>query len=101
MPHTLACETLTSENERLSTTNVAINDAHSSYVLGCGGIFNKKIKHCLFMSLPVKFFKSLNIWHSYGQKGGLSSVLILSWPGAQSARDNHLLAYNDAKYSPT
>ena len=26
--------------------------------------------------------------------------LAVSWPGAQSARDNHLLASNLAKYSP-
>jgi len=43
---------------------------------------------------------------SYGQKGDCVVqflrllVLAVLWPGAQSARDNHLLACNFAKYSP-
>jgi len=71
---TLPCKTLMSENERLSQTNAVVNDKLLGTVvthLRSGGIFNNQIEKRLLLSLPVKFFKSVNIWHSYGQKGGL------------------------------
>ena len=63
-----------SENERQSQTNAVVNDKLLRTVvthLRSGGIFNNQIEKRLLLSLPVKFFKSVNIWHSYGQKGGL------------------------------
>ena len=55
------------------------------------------------MSVSEIFFKSVNIWRSYGQKGvcvmHFLRLLAVCWPGAQSARDNHLLTCNFAKYS--
>jgi len=36
--------------------------------LKCGEIFNNEIKNGLLLSLSVNFFKSVNIWHSYGQQ---------------------------------
>ena len=64
-----------------------------------------QIKQGLLLSLPVKTnLKSVNIWHSYGQKCGLclalSSTSSSAVEGRTSARDNHLLACNFAKYSP-
>ena len=44
--------------------------------LRCGGIVNNQIKSGLLQSLTVKFFfKSVYIWHSYMQKGGLCRAL--------------------------
>jgi len=44
------------------------------------------------------FFKSVNIWQSYKQKRDclvhFLRLLAVFWPGAQSARDNHVLASN-------
>ena len=48
----------------------------------------------------------MNIWHTYvtGKKTDcvvhFLSLLAVWWPGTYSARDNHLLACNVAKYSP-
>jgi len=96
------------ENQRQSQTNAVVNDKLQGTVvtyLRCGGIFNNQIKQGLLLSLPVKTnLKSVNIWHSYGQKGGLclalSSTSSSAVEGRTSARDNHLLACNFAKYSP-
>ena len=76
---TLRCESLMSENGQQSQTNVVI----SAKLLGtlvtylrCGGIFNNQSCKGLLLSLSVKqFLKSVNIWHSYGQKGGLHHAL--------------------------
>ena len=93
-----------SENERQSQTLAVINDKLQGAVvtyLSCGGIFNNHIEKSLLQSLPVIFFKSVNIWHSYGQEGGLCHALTaVWWPDTQSARDNHLLTCNFAKCSP-
>jgi len=52
----------------------------------------------------VDFFKSVNIWQSYKHERGclmhfarLANTLL---KGEESARDNHVLACNFAKYSP-
>ena len=46
----------------------------------------------------------MNIWQSYNQERDcfvhFLSLLAVCWPSAQSARDNHVLACNFAKYSP-
>ena len=36
--------------------------------------------------------KSVNIWQSYKQQRDCLRLLAVRWPGAQSARDNHVLA---------
>ena len=36
--------------------------------LRCGGIVNNQIRKGLLLSLPVIFFKSVNIWQSYKQE---------------------------------
>ena len=76
-----------------------------------GGVDNNQIKKVLLLnlkglllSLRVKgILKSVKIWQSYKQKRDclvhflpLSAV---SWPGMQSAWDNHALASYFAKYS--
>jgi len=45
-------------------------------------------------------FQSVNIWHSNDIVSCTVFDLAVWWPGAQSARDNHLLACNLAKCSP-
>ena len=69
---TLPCDTLTSENERQSPTNVVINNKLQGTVvtyLRCGGIFNNQIKKGLLLSMSVKkFLKSMSISHRYGHK---------------------------------
>jgi len=55
------------------------------------------------LSLRVKKLKStVNIWQSYRQERDclvhFLRLLAVSWPSAQSARDNHVLACNFAKY---
>jgi len=47
----------------------------------------------------VKFFKSVNIWQERDCLVHFLCLLAVCWPGAQSARDNHALACNFAKYS--
>ena len=56
------------------------------------------------MSLSVIFFKSVNIWPSYKHERGclmhfahLANTLLKD---EESARGNHVLACNYAKYSP-
>ena len=58
----------------------------------------------LLLTVRVKFFKSLNIWQSYKQERGclmhfarLANTLLKD---EESARDNHVLASNFAKYLP-
>jgi len=68
-------------------------------------IVNNQINKGLLLNLRVKmFFKSVNIWQSYKQERDcfvhFLSLLAVCWPSAQSARDNHILACNFAKYSP-
>jgi len=51
------------------------------------------------------FLKSVNIWHSCGQKVDLrrvfsSTAIAVWWPGAETARDNHLIACNFAEIPP-
>ena len=51
-----------------------------------------------------EFLKSVNILQSYKQERGwlvhFLRLLPVHWPGAQSARDNHVPACSFAKYSP-
>jgi len=64
---TLLCETLISENEAPLQTNAVLNNKLQSTVvtyLRCGGIANNEIKKGLFVFLPVKKNKLVNIWHS-------------------------------------
>ena len=61
-----------------------------------GGVVNNQIKKGLLVSLKVKKIKSVNIWQSYQQKPDcfvyFLRLLAVCWLGAQSARDNHVLA---------
>jgi len=85
----------------------AINDKLQGSVatcLRCGGVVNNQIKKSLLLSLRVNFFKSVNIWQSYNLERGclvqfayLANTLLKD---GKSARNNHILAYNFAKYSP-
>ena len=63
-----------------------------------------KLKRFIAQSVSEKELKSVNIWQTYSQERGslvhFLSLLAVCWPGAQSARDNHVLACNFAKYSP-
>jgi len=72
--------------------------------LKCGGVVNNQINKGLLLSLPVKKIKSVNISQNYTQEGGcllqFLRLLAVFRSGAQSARDNHVLACNFAKYSP-
>jgi len=54
-----------SENKRQSQSNAVINDklrGTAVTYLRCGGIVTNQIKKGLSLSLPVIFFKSVNIW---------------------------------------
>jgi len=86
----------------------AINDKLQGSVatyLRCDGSFYNQIKKGLLMSLRVKeVLKSVNIWQSNKQECGclmhfarLTNTLLKD---EESARDNHVLACNFAKYSP-
>ena len=83
----------------------AINDKLRGSVatyLRCGGVFNNQIKRFIAESVSDRcFFKSVNIWQSYTQERDclvhLASTLLKD---GESARDNHVLACNFAKYSP-
>jgi len=85
----------------------AINDKLQNNVaiyLRCCGVVNNQIKKGLLLSLSVIFFKSVNISQSYKQKRGclmrfvhLATTLLSD---GKSARSNHDVAYNFAKYSP-
>ena len=66
-----------SENGWQCQTNVIINNKLQGTVityLMCGGIVNNQINTGLLLSLLEKFF-NLNVWHNYGQKGGLGHAL--------------------------
>jgi len=59
----------------------------------------------LLLSLLVKKnLQSVNIWQNYKQYRGclmhFLRLLAVCWLGEQSARDNHALACNFAKYLP-
>jgi len=85
----------------------AINDKLQGSVatyLKCNGVVNNQIKKGLLLSHWVIFFKSVNIWQSYKQQRGclmhfahLANTLLLD---EESARDNHVLACDFAKYLP-
>jgi len=68
-------------------------------------VFNNQIKKGLLMSLRVKkSIKSVNIWQSYKHESDcfvhfvrLANALLKD---EESARDNHVLACNFAKYLP-
>jgi len=58
----------------------------------------------LLLTVRVKFFKSVNIWQRYKQERGclmhfarLANTLLKD---KESARNNHVLACNFAKYLP-
>jgi len=86
-----------SQNKRIDYKVVAT-------FLKCGGVVNNQINEGLLLSLPVKKIKSVNISQNCTQEGGclihFLRLLAVFWSGAQSARDNHVLACNFAKYSP-
>ena len=73
--------------------------------LTCDGSFNNQIKKGLLLSPRVKeILKSVSVWQSYKHKRGclmhfarLANTLLKD---EESARDNHVLACNFAKYSP-
>jgi len=99
----LPCETLMSENERQSLTNVVINDKLQGTVvtyLRCSGIINNQIKKRLLLSLPVK--KSVNTWPSYGQKVDCVVHFFDFWQcgvhRTKYTRQPYLLASNFANY---
>jgi len=76
-----------SENERQSQTK--LQGTVVTY-LGCGEMFNNQVTKGLLLSLSVKkVLKSVNIWHSYGQKDTVDCVvhflllLAVWWPSAQ------------------
>jgi len=95
-----------SKNERQSQTNAVMNDKLQGTVftyLRRGEIFSNQIKIGILLSqCHLKILKSVNIWHSYGQKCGMrralsstfSSVVARRRRRTQSARDNHLVAGN-------
>jgi len=71
--------------------------------LRCGGVVNNQIKKGLLLSLSgERLLKSVNIWQSYKQECDcllhFLCLLAVCWPGTQSARDNHVLACDFAKY---
>ena len=65
--------------------------------------FNKIKKGLLLRLREKKNLKSVIIWQTFKQKHDclvhFLRLLAVCWPGAQSARDNHVLASNFAKYS--
>ena len=73
--------------------------------LTCDGSFNNQIKKGLLLSPRVKeILKSVSVWQSYKQERGclmhfarLANTLLKD---EESARDNHVLACDFAKYSP-
>ena len=73
--------------------------------LRCGGVVNNQIKKGLLMSLRLKtFLKSVNIGQSYKQEHDCLVHFVRlanSLPkDRESARNNHVLACNFAKYLP-
>ena len=97
---TLPCETLMSAKQAL---NEKLQGSIAAY-LRCGGVVNNQLKTGLLLSVRVKkCFKSVDIWQSYKQERGslmhfarLANTLLKV---KESARDNHVLAFNFAKYS--
>ena len=85
----------------------AINDLLQGSVatyLRYAGVVNNQIRKGLLLSLWAKKIKSVSIWQSYKQERGclmhfarLANTLLQD---EESARDNHVLAGNFAKYSP-
>jgi len=74
--------------------------------LSSGRVVNNHIKKkFIAVSAIAKLLKSVNIWQRYKQERGCLVyflcllVHVVCLPGAQSARDNHVLACNFAKYS--
>jgi len=84
----------------------AINDKLQDSVvpyLRCGGVVNNQIKQGLLLSLWVNFLIGEYLTKLQAKRDCLVQFLRLSavfCPGMQSARDNHVLACNFAKYSP-
>ena len=71
-----------------------------------GGVVNNQIKKGFIAEFVSKRLKSVNIWQLGLQARTLlsrahSSSSAVCWPGVPGARDNHVLACNNAKYSPT
>ena len=99
---TLPCETLMSAKQAL---NDKVQGSVTTY-LGCGGVVNNQIKKVLLLSVRVKnFLKSVNISQSYKQERGClmhfaRRRLAYTLKDEESARDNHVLGFNFAKYSP-
>ena len=85
-------------------TNDKLQGSVATY-LKCDWGVNNQIMKGLLLSPRVKtFFKSVNIWQSYKQERGclthfarLANTLLKD---EESARNNHVLAYNFAKYLP-
>jgi len=103
-PH-LACFA-TLPRETLMSAKQAINDKLQDSVvpyLRCGGVVNNQIKQGLLLSLWVNFLIGEYLTKLQAKRDCLVQFLRLSavfCPGMQSARDNHVLACNFAKYSP-
>jgi len=96
---TLPCETLMSAKQ-------ALNDKLQGNVAALFKVwwgFNKIKKGLLLRLREKKNLKSVIIWQTFKQKHDclvhFLRLLAVCWPGAQSARDNHVLASNFAKYS--
>jgi len=94
---TLPCETL------MSAINDKLQGSVATY-LRWDGVVNNQIKKKLLASFRVNFFKLVNIWQSYKQQRGclmhfahLANALLKD---EESARDNHVLVCNFAKYLP-
>jgi len=92
----------------INVTNQTISDELQSSVaiyLKCGDIVNNQIKKKFTAkSVGEKKIKLVDISQSYKQEHGrlmhfafLAATLLKD---EESARDNHVLAYNFAKYSP-
>jgi len=60
------CETLMSAKQAVNG-KLHGSVARPTY-LRCVGVVNNKIRKGLLLSLPVNFFKSVNIWQSYKQE---------------------------------
>jgi len=92
----------------VNVSKTAINDKLQGSVakyLRCGGVVNNQIKRRFLLSLRVKKkLKSARIRQSNKQERDclvhFLRLLAVCWPGAQSSRDNHVLAGSFAKYSP-
>ena len=82
--HCICCHTtLWNINARKQAINDILQGSVATH-LKCGTVVNNQIKKGLLLSLWMNFFNRC-----------------LCWSGAQSARDNHVLACNFAKYSST